>query len=210
DWLYYNSRLPIQVHPELEVYQMPGERQRAFLARLQQAAREARDAEVDRLEAKYATQLDRLRDKLERARREKSEKEADLAARRQHEWIGIGESILGFFLGRRSTRALSTAASRRRMTMKAGYAVEELTEEIQELEQDIQQLQEELQEQSDAITRKWANSLDQVEVEELKPRRADVEVQTVAVAWLPSWLIRYHDGLQERTAVIAAYRLPEG
>ncbi len=168
------------------------------------------DKQAQKADASLDTQLDRLRNKLERARREKGEKEADLSARRQHEWIGIGESILGFFLGRRSTRALSTAASRRRMTMKASYAVEELTEAIQELERDIQQLQEELREQSDAITRKWADSLDQVKVEELKPRRADVEVQTVAVAWLPSWLIRYHDGLQERAAVIAAYRLPGG
>jgi hypothetical protein len=55
DWLYYNSRLTIQVHPELEVFQEPGERERSFKVRLRQAAREHRDAEVDALAEKYAT-----------------------------------------------------------------------------------------------------------------------------------------------------------
>jgi len=47
DWLYYHSRLTLNVHPELDLFQQPGERERDFRIRLQQAARERRDAEVE-------------------------------------------------------------------------------------------------------------------------------------------------------------------
>ncbi len=60
------------------------------------------------------------------------------------------------------------------------------------------------------ITRKWVDLLDDLAVEELHPRRTDVDVRLVALAWLPSWLVTYHDGERSREAMIAAYLTPEG
>ncbi len=52
DWLYANSKQPLIVHKELGLFQQPDEPERQFKSRLQQAAREARDAEVDKLAQK--------------------------------------------------------------------------------------------------------------------------------------------------------------
>lgn len=209
DWLYYNSRQSITVHSELDLFQQPDESTRTFRIRLRQAARENRDKEVDQLEEQYQKQIERLMDKIRREERELAEDEVEYEARKREELIGIGESVLGFFVGRRSTRALSRAASRRRMTGKARLDIEESQEEITELKEEIQKLEIELQEEAEEITRKWADLLDEVSTEELTPRRTDVNVRLVALAWLPSWLISYRDGEQVQTATLAAYALPE-
>ncbi|RME56372.1 MAG: ATP-binding protein, partial [Caldilineae bacterium] len=146
DWLYYNSRLPITVHRELKLHQEPGESDRAFRIRLQNAAREQRDAEVDKLRSKYRTRLDRLRDRLERYERDLMEDEAEYDSRKQQEWISIGETVLNVFLGRRSSRALSTAASKRRMSSRAKVSIERTKQEIEDLQEEIADLEAELEE----------------------------------------------------------------
>jgi hypothetical protein len=209
DWLYYHSAQKITVHPELDVFQHPDETEREFKIRLQQAAREARDEEVDKLEQKYETQMERLEDKLRKEERELAEGEADYNARKQQEWAGIGESVLGFFMGRRSSRAVSSAMSKRRMTTNAWQDIEESKEEIAELQKDIKTLEEELAAESQEITRKWADSLENLSTEEITPRRTDVSVDLVAIAWLPSWLISYHDGRRSRSVAVPAFAVPE-
>ncbi len=205
DWLYYNRRLPLKAHPTLKQVQRPEESDRAFRIRLQEAARERRDQEVERLRRKYRRRLERLRDRLERYQRELALDEAEYEARRQQQWISIGESVLGFFLGRRSTRALSTAASKRRMATRARMEIERTRAEIEDLRQEIAALEAELEEAAREITRKWAEALDELDVVELKPRRADVDVEMAALAWVPSWLVVYSDGGRTRSAAVAAY-----
>lgn len=187
DWLYYNKRLTITTHTALKLSQMPGESARAFKIRLQQAARERRDAEVDKLATKYKTKIDRLKDRQRRKERELAEDEADYNARKREEIVGIGESLLGFFMGRRSTRAISRASTKRRLTTKAKMDIEETKEEIADIQADIAELEAELKEATDEITERWVSALDELTTEEIAPRRTDVNVRLVALAWLPSW-----------------------
>jgi hypothetical protein len=208
EWLFYNSKQTINVHPELGLFQHPDEPPRAFKIRLQQAAREKRDEDVDKLEEKYEQQIDRLQVKLRKEERELAEDEADYSARKQQEMVGIGESVVGFFIGRRSTRAMSSAMSKRRMTTRALQDMEESKEVIEDIQADIQELEQELEEQARIITAKWANLLDKVTTEEITPRRTDVHVETVALAWLPAWLVTYHDGRRSRVDTVPAYALP--
>jgi phage host-nuclease inhibitor protein Gam len=207
DWLYYNSRLPIAVHPELDIAQEPGESERAFKIRVKQAARERRDAEVDALKEKYATRIDKLEDKLRKKERELSSDEADHQSRKQEELLGAGETVFSMLGGRR--RSLSRVASRRRMTRKAKLEMEETKEEIADIEEDITELEAELSEDVAEITEHWENAMDEVTTQELKPRRTDVDVQVVALAWVPSWLIGYKEGSRTRAVTAPAYSLSE-
>lgn len=208
DWLYYNRRLTITTHATLGIHQEPGESDRAFRIRLQDAARQARDAEVDNLRSKYRTQLDRLGDRLDKYKKDLAQDEAELSARKQQEWVSLGETALNFFLGRRSSRVLSTAASKRSMTSKAKSEIERTQEEIADLQQEMESVEQELEAAADEITRKWAELLDDLTTEEVKPRRTDVDVEFVAVGWMPSWLVTYHDGIATRRAAVPAYALP--
>ena len=208
DWLYYNSRLTLNVHQALDLFQAPDEAERAFKIRLQQAARERRDEEVDKLEKKYETRLGRLEAKLRKEERELEEDEEDYQARKQQEMVGIGETVLGFFFGRRSSRALSSAASRRRMTSKAKRQIADTQEEIEEVQNEIAELEDELKEEVDEISRKWHDLLDDLTTEEITPRRTDVKVRMASLAWLPLWLITYNDGRGSQTILLEAYAMP--
>ncbi len=205
DWLYYNSAIPLQSHDELELFQKPGESERAFKMRLQQAARERRDEEVDALERKTGKAIDRLQDKLRKEERELDEDEAELSSRRQQEWIGIGETVLGAVFGRRSRRSLSRVSSNRRMTQRARMDIEESREEIVELGSEIEELREEVREEAEALTLKWAQILDDISILEIKPRRTDVSIELVALAWKPSWHIQYVNGRRTESVVVPAY-----
>ena len=68
-----------------------------------------------------------------------------------------------------------------------------------------QEKYDELEEEAGEITQKWDDLMDDLETEELEPRRTDVDVQLVALAWMPSWLITYDDGGHTRTVAIPAH-----
>ncbi|MBN1888821.1 MAG: DUF87 domain-containing protein [Thermoflexales bacterium] len=215
DWLYHNSRLTLAAHPELGLVQVPNETEREFKIRVQQAARERRDAEVDALERKHAASIKKLEAKLRKHERNLFAIEAEHRARKQESTIVLGESVLNFFVGRRShTRAISVIARKQRLAGQAEIEVEETEQEIADLEKEIRTLQSELQETTEEITHKWDAALDDLTTQEFLPKRADVDVRLTALAWLPSWLIRYRlraGGAQARshTASVAAYPLPE-
>ncbi len=77
-------------------------------------------------------------------------------------------------------------------------------------ETEIATQKEELQAAVQEITRCRSDALEELVAEELHPRRTDVDVRLVALAWLPLWLITYDDGVRAREATIAAYLAPEG
>ncbi len=209
DWLYYNSRFPIKVHETLDLFQEPGESERSFQSRLQQAAREMRDAEIDKISDKIETARERIEDKRTKEERELEEDRAELNARRLEEATGIGESVLSYFVGRRRTSTMfSRAMTKRRMTTKANLDIQESEEQIADYNEDIAELEEDLQAKIDDLKAKYDDLLDDLSTVELKPRRADVDVQLVALAWKPAWLIRFDDGLRERSVPINAYALP--
>ncbi len=206
DHLYRNFTFSLYHNPILKVYSQPGENERAFKIRCQQAARERRDAEVDKLTAKYEREQDRLETKLRREERGLAEDQVDYDARKREELVSAGESILGFFMGRRSSRALSSASRKRRMTTSAKQDILESQQQIEELKEDIAELKEELEAESAEITARWAETLDEIEQFPIKPRRADVEVHLVALAWTPAWELTVEDQRgRPRTEAVPAY-----
>jgi hypothetical protein len=206
DYLYRSQAVVLDYNPALDLVAQPDERPRDFTVRCREAAREKRDAEVDKLSAKYRRKIDQLRDRLRREERELADDEAEYAARKREELLSAGESVLGLFMGRRSSRRLSTASRRRRFTSKAKLDVEESKETIADLQEDIAELQAEMEEEAEAITQRWADALDEVDEVRITPRRADVTVDLFALAWAPHWEITYEDSRgRARTDGVPAY-----
>ena len=210
DWLYANSRLSLITHPDLGITQLPDEGEREFKLRLRQAARERRDQEVDALEKKYASRLDKVKARRKRLEDERQEDEAELAARQQQELLNVGESVFGMLVGRRSRKSINSYTSKRRMTRKARVAMESTEREMADLDEDEKELQQELEQEADEITRKWADSLDAgLTTAEVKPRRSDVDINLVAVGWVPIWMVRPSKEPIERAEPVPAYKTQE-
>jgi len=193
DYLYHEEALSLYYNPVLKFYGQPGESERDFNVRSQQIARENRDAEVEKLRRKYEQKLDRLETRLAREERELSEDQAEYGARKREELVSAGESLASLFgIGRRrSTTGLSRAATKRRLTTSARADIEESEEEIARLQDEIENMRRDMREEAVAITGKWAATLDEIETYLVKPRRSDVQVKVVALAWAPYWEIGY-------------------
>jgi len=209
DYLYYKNTLKINVHEQLGLAQGPREDERSFRIRLQQAARERRDAEVDKLAKQTATQIDRLTDKITKAQQRLAETQMQAQAKQTEQWINIGESVLGMFMGRRSSRAVSSAASKWNQASRAAAEVEETKQLLASMEAEVKQLEADLKARSDEITAQWDSVLDNIATTEVKLRRTDVNVEATMLGWAPYWRIEYNDGVRDRTSNVPAYHLPE-
>jgi len=203
DWLYYNKRLPIKVHPTLGVFKAPGEREREFRMRVRQAARERRDAEIDKIQAKYEKKLDKLERKLDRLSQVLEDTQDEYEARKREMMLSAGETVLSFFMGRR--RSVTTVASKQRLANRLKRKIEDTQEEMAELQKEMEELNAALAEEIEEIRRKWDEVLDEIATEELRPRRSDVHVEDVYLAWRPFWRIVLRSPQGQRVITIPAY-----
>ncbi len=207
DYLYQNMSYPLLYNPTLKLYAQPDEDERAFRIRCQQAAREQRDAEVDKMAAKYETKLASLREKLRREQVELEKDQAAHSARKQQEMLSVGDSLLSIFGGRRRklTTALSSASQKRQMTARAKQEIEESQQAIQTLNEQIAQIELEIEDASKQVTATWEAATQQIETYPVRPRKTDVNVQRVALAWTPYWQVTVSDaGGGQRVEVVPA------
>jgi hypothetical protein len=192
DYLCRNRGLRLLYSPVLQMYSQPHEEEREFQLRLNQSAREQRDLEVDRLTRRYEVRLGTLRERLRRAESIMAEKKADAEARKREVMVTVGESVLGVFLGRRSTRAASTALSKYRQSSSAKMRYEMAEENAKALQEEINELEKELQKEASRISTHWDETIRTLQEIQIRPKRTDIEVNLVALAWMPHWEITYH------------------
>ncbi|MCP5109934.1 MAG: hypothetical protein GY953_03770, partial [bacterium] len=194
DALYHDQRLELQHNPQLKIFGRPGESLADFSLRARQEARERRDAEVDKMRRKFEQKLDRLETRLQREEMELERDTATYESRKREELISAGESLIGLFgvFGkRRSSRGLSTAARKRRMTARAKSSIAESKEEIARLEAEMEDLRREIEDEATLIADRWAEAAEANEPFPVKPRRSDVKVLLLGLGWLPAWEITH-------------------
>lgn len=212
DHLARTSRLDVLYHRALGLYGRPGESERDFRRRCEEAARKGRDGELEKARAKFQSQRKKLEQKLQKEEAELAEDRAEYEARKREELFSAGESVLGLFLGRRSSRVASTASRRRRYTEKARLDVEETEATIKALKKDLEELGQEEEEALEAIRAKWADVLEQIETVAIRPLKSNVRVLTFGLLWVPYWAITYRDELagSTGTVVLPAFEGGEG
>lgn len=203
DHLYRVASLTLQYSPAAKLYSRYGESEREFKLRLSQAARELRDAEVDKLRTRYATRINTLEDRLRRAQAALTKKEAEARARKQDALLSAGETVFNLFSGRRRSVSATVNKVTRSTTVK--YDIETATEEVADIEADLKGLQDELKAQTDAITANWEQAVERLEEIVIKPRRTDIEIALFALAWAPHWQIVYQVGDVTQTQTVPAF-----
>ena len=186
EYLYRNQRLYISSHEGLGIYQKEGESEELFHANVMLTAREKRDAEIDAIQDRFEDKLDKIEDRIRREEQDLAEAEAEMRNRRTAEVIGVAETLYSVFVRRRS-RSISSATSKSRMRKKAAYKVRESQEELEDLQEDFIELEDEMNEKIDEVRAKWEHVTEGIIKKEISPRRADVIVEGVALAWCPYW-----------------------
>lgn len=186
DYLYNHQSIAIHEHTKLKIYQQSGESIEAFQMRVNHAAREMRDDEVDTLQDKYEDKFDRLQDRIRREELKIDEQKAELQHRKTAEIIGVAETIFSVFKGRR--RSISSATTKSRMRRKASQRMQSLRIGVEELHEDYRELENDLQEKLREIQDKWETLAGSIIKHEVKPRRTDVKVDDISLVWHPYWV----------------------
>ena len=207
DELYRTQGYELAYNPTLKLYGQPGESERDFRVRCDQAAREQRDTAVDKLKTKYETQLDRIQEKLAQEQGDLAEAQAAYKGRQTEEVISGLETVAGMFglFGRRK-KSLSSAATKRRMASTAKANVAESEADIARLQAEVEDVKSQMEQDADALTEQWTSAAANIQVTKISPKKSDIDVQMVALAWVPNWEVTYEDARgRTRTDAVPAY-----
>ena len=115
-WLTREQTLELLRSPSLGVVSKPGESERDFRVRLQQSAREARDAQVAALRQKYAPKMQALSERQRKAEQAVAREQEQVTSSRLQTGISLATTVFGAMFGRKtfsaSTLGRATTAAR--------------------------------------------------------------------------------------------------
>jgi hypothetical protein len=191
-WAFRTQTMELFKSPAFKMTSNPGETEGEFRARLQLAAREARDETSDKLRQKYAAKIATLEQQELRAQ-QAVEREAEQAkGRKMQTAISLGATIMGAFLGRKAVS--STTLGRATTTMRdVGRSMDEAgdvkraEQTLESVKQKRADLEAEFQSELDALEERsdpGAETLDKVL---LRPRKSDITVDALGLVWMPFW-----------------------
>jgi hypothetical protein len=190
-WVYGSQKLDLLRSPSTGLASAPAESESAFRARLQQTAREQRDRAMDVLRQKYAPRLATLQEKIRKAQQGVEREAAQAKQAEMQTVISVGATLLGAFMGRKSS-ALSHATTAARGVGRAMNQKEDIVraqDSMDTFQQQLSELNEQFQGETAALQSKIDPSLEPLEPVALRPKKTDIAVQLLTLAWAP-----YRDG----------------
>jgi hypothetical protein len=192
-WIYRNHRLELFESPNLELASNPGETERDFRVRMQQIARERRDEAVEKLRRKYAPKLEQLEERKRRAQ-QVVDRQVDQAQDQKYQTaISFGATLLGSLLGRKKAglgtlgRATTTARGVSR-SMKEAEDVDRAEENVAAIAQKLADLEADFKAEAASVERSFDPQTEELGKVSLKPKKVNIDVKLVALAWAPYWL----------------------
>jgi hypothetical protein len=196
NYLYRERTLDLWACPEVKEFSRPTEAEREFRLRVAQASREQRDREVVKLREKYAPKKSGLEDQIRRARERLDREQSQANKSTWDATVSLGNTVLGALFGRKAlsqtnvTRAATTARAAGRAAQQHGD-VDSAGASLEVLERKYAELGAKFREevgQLDAALRPEALTLERLPI---RPRKADITVEQVVLAWTP-WKVGAH------------------
>jgi hypothetical protein len=186
-WVAANETIDLLKNPSTGLVSRPDESERDFRARVQQAAREARDAKLDALRKRYAPKQATLENRLLRAQQAIARESEQASSHRLQTAISFGATVLGAVLGRRigvgTLGRATTAARGASRTMKEAQDVERARETLGSVEEEQRRLEEAFQEDAAALDSTVTAGTEALEPITIRPRKTDVHTKLVALVW---------------------------
>jgi hypothetical protein len=193
NWIYRNHRLELLESPNLESTSNPGESERDFRVRMQQLARERRDDAVEKLRRKYAPKLAQLEDRKRRAEQTVQQQQEQATGQKYQTAISFGATLLGSLLGRKKASLgtlgrATTAARGVSRSMKESEDVDRAQENVAAVSQKLVDLEAEFKSEASDLERTFDPQTEELNKVSLKPKKVNIDVKLVALAWAPYWL----------------------
>ncbi len=173
-------------------YSRPGESERDFRIRLGQAAREARDQALERLRKKYAPKLAGTEERIRRAEQALGREAEQAKQQKLQTVISFGATLLSAVVGRKAVSRSSlgratTAARGVSRSMKEAQDVERARATAEAKRQKLAALEADFQAEREEIRASFDPLAEELETVVLRPKKKDITVNLVALAWAPHW-----------------------
>ena len=191
-WLYRSQKLELFSSEKLKLSSNPDESEQDFRLRLQQAAREQRDAAVEKLRQKYAPKVAALEEKKRRAE-QTVEREAEQSKSQKFQTaISFGATVLSSFLGRKSVSLTTlgratTAARGVSRSMKEAQDVGRAQETVAAVEEQLAELDSQFKNDTAALEQATESQSEALQTLTLKPTKANIVIRHFSLAWAPFW-----------------------
>jgi hypothetical protein len=188
-WLGQSQRIELLRHRQTKLTSTVGETAREFHARVQDALRETRDAEVEAVQKKFAAKRQTLADRLRRAEGAVDREQQQASQQKTQTMLSMGAAALGALFGRKafSTGTLgraTTAARGMGRSMKEKEDVKRAAENVAALRGQLEDFDESVRAETQAIAARYQGA-PEIEAITIAPKRGQVAVQFVALGWDP-------------------------
>jgi hypothetical protein len=189
-WIYGHQVLEVFESPSAGLTSTPGEKEAEFRVRLQQAAREQRDAALAKIRQKYASKITVLQDRLRRAEQAVAREQEQKQQQTMSSVLSIGTSVVGALFGRKllsKTNVASAASAARSMGRigKESGDVARAQETVEAVTQQLADLEAQIKAETDAIAAKSDPMTENLQVCAIKPKKTNINVRLFTLAWVP-------------------------
>jgi hypothetical protein len=189
-WLARSQALELVRDPASRQVSRAGESERDFRIRLGEAAREQRDARAAELRKKYGARIAALDERLRRAQQAMTREQEQVTRTGIEAGISVVGSILGAVLGRKGISATdigraTTAARGAGRVLKERQDVGRAQETVAAVQRERDDLDAKLRAELAEMETKADPLTAQLEPVVVKPKKADVSVRLVTLAWAP-------------------------
>jgi hypothetical protein len=188
DWVVRSGTVRIRANELLKVYAGPEVTTAEFKDMCSKAARDAMQAELDKLDLTYKKKLEALETKVKKQTMQVESQQDELGQRRMEELGRGAEFIFGMLGGRK--RSLSSSLTKRRMTASAKADLKQEQAELDLLEKQLTEAQNEHETAVAEVKDRWANLADSETEVPVTPYRKDVYVDFYGIAWLPFYMVK--------------------
>ena len=169
-----------------------GESEKEFRIRLQQAAREERDGNVEKLKQKFAPKIAALQDRIRRAEQAVERESSQVSQSTWQTVLSFGSTLVGALFSRKKLSATNiskatTAARNAGKTMKETGDVGRAKDNVKALQEQLAALESEFQAATDALAERIDPATEEFTSLTIKPKKTNIAVQVVTLAWTPYW-----------------------
>jgi hypothetical protein len=192
DWVFRNSSVKARVNQALKVFAGPDVTPADFMKACADAARDARDTELEKSIGPLDRKIKTLEDKIAREERELQQDQTELGQRKNEE-LGnlaeLGASLVG--IGRK--KSLTTQLTKRRLTEQAKGDVEESIQSLDQFKKELADFQQQRSQTTQEINDRWGQVVNDVSEVNVTPKKSDVFINMFGVAWVPHYRVKTGD-----------------
>jgi hypothetical protein len=190
DHLHRTRRLELLASRRFGLTGAPGEAEGDFRLRVAGTLREERDRELAELRERWGKRLDSVREQVRRGEQAVDRERQQAADQKRRVLVDAGSTLLGALFGR---KALSATNIRRAGSVVGGFSrsgkeaadIERAEATAAQRRGELADLEAKAEQEAHELAERYDPTRLELETIALKPRKSDVTVRRVVLAWVP-------------------------